>query len=72
MLLIQVNDSDFRYATTINSLNEQPLSIEVGTTPPISLTRQTKEQEKINLDRRFGLNSKDRAINELRQLIRNR
>lgn len=72
VLLIQVNDSDFRYATTINSLNEQPLSIEVGTTPPISLTRQIKEQEKINFDRRSGLNSKDRAINELRQLIRDR
>ena len=72
VLLIKVNDSDFRYATTINSLNEQPLSIEVGTTPPISLIRQTEDQEKINLDRRSGLNSKDRAINELRQLIRSR
>lgn len=63
---------DVRCATTMNSIGDQPLSIVMATTPPISLVLQVTEEAKVNLDRRPGLNSRDEAINELRQLIRSR
>lgn len=73
-LLLTSGDAniDVRCATTINSIDDQPLSITMATTPPISLVRRVTEQDKVKLNQRPSLNSRNQAINELRQLIRNR
>lgn len=73
-LLLTSSDANLeaRCAITINSIDDQPLSIVIATTPPISLLRRSTDQEKDGLDRWPSLNSQNQAINELRQLIRSR
>jgi hypothetical protein len=73
-LLLTSGDAtlEVRCATTMNSIGDQPLSMVMATTPPISLVRRVTEQEKVKLDWRPSLNSRDEAITELRQLIRSR
>lgn len=71
LLTSGIANLDVRCATTINSIGNQPNSIVMATTPPISLIWQITEQERVNLDRRTNLNSQDQAINELRYILRN-
>lgn len=57
---------------TMNSVGDQPVSIELGTTPPIHLVRHVPEEEIEKLGRTFGPTFQDEALNELRRLIRGR
>lgn len=71
LLTTGVANLDERCTTTINSIGDQPYSIVMATTPPISLAKQITEQERINLAQRTKLNSQAQAISELRYLLRN-
>ncbi len=71
LLTLNVKNLEAQCAISLNSMMNQPRSIHLLTTPPITLVREIAKQEHQSQDWETSINAQDRAMNELRQLIRN-
>lgn len=70
LLTSSVDNLDERCIAAINCIGDEPHTINIATTPPISLAKEITEPRKGNFDLLNSLNSQNQAINELRNLLR--
>lgn len=69
LLISNATGVESRYSATMNSVGDQPLSIDLETNPPISIHRNLSEQELLELEGRRLQSFRGDAISSLRRLI---